>query len=457
VNILLISANLETKPAPVYPLGVSRLATFLKAQGHTVRVFDCLVHGRLETLQDVIDEFQPGLVGLSLRNIDNTESENTRDYVTGYQELMVQVRAATPAPVVLGGPAYSMFPEVLLKTLQADFGIPGPGEEPLARLARGLEQNQMPETVLGLLIRRRDALAVIHTDPVVKTVEVSARVERDAELAEYYWTRGGSLNAQTQLGCRHACVYCTYPHIDGPGCRPLGAQAAAEDLQRLASEFGVTHAFVVDSVFNLHSGHAEEFCRNLIRLGRPVTWTCFCEPGKLPDGFLNLMAEAGCTHIEFGTDSLSDEVLAAYSKPFRLADILRWSQAAAAAGIHQAHFLILGGPGETMDTISQTFQRSREITPAAFFPYLGMRIFPHTPLHRIAVHEGVVLPEDNLLAPKFYFSQRTPAAWLNRQVEAQGKLDTRWISPATWKQNEAVMEKLRARGKKGPLWEYLAH
>ncbi len=454
MNILLISANIETQPAPVYPLGVSRLATYLRQLGHSVRVFDRLVHG-LDALPEALAQCQPRLIGVSLRNVDNTESENTHDYLTGYQELMERVRSLSQAPVVLGGPAYSIFPEIMLKALGADAGVPGPGEQVLAQLARAMDQGLDWETVPGLVLRMGDRF--LHTPRATQRVVVEARVEREPELTEYYWKHGGSLNAQTQLGCKHACVYCTYPHIDGPGCRPLASEDAAEDLQRLAGDSGVDHVFIVDSVFNLHPEHAEAFCRRLKQLGRPVTWTCFCEPGRLPDGLLDRMAEAGCTHIEFGTDSLSDTVLAAYSKPFRVDDIVKWSRAAAAAGIHQAHFLILGGPGETMDTVSQSFQQSKELTPAAFFPYLGMRVFPHTPLHRMAVHEGVVAADDTLLAPKFYFSKWTPLAWLTHQVESHAKIDSRWITPAAWKQSEAVMQRMRSRGRKGPLWEYLAH
>jgi radical SAM superfamily enzyme YgiQ (UPF0313 family) len=237
----------------------------------------------------------------------------------------------------------------------------------------------------------------------------------------------------------------------------LPAGEVAEEIRRLAVDFGAGHVFITDSVFNLHPEHAEQVCQNLIRLGRPVTWTCFCEPGQGPGELLGLMAQAGCTHIEFGTDSLSDQVLAAYGKPFRQENVLAWSRGAAAAGIHQAHFLILGGPGENLETVSESFRVSRSLAPAVFFPYLGMRIFPNTPLHRLAIYEGVLPASDNLLVPRFYFSELTPAAWLAQQVEAQARRDSRWVTPALWKQGEAVMQKLRARGKQGPLWEYLAH
>lgn len=453
MRILLISANPEAQPYPVFPLGLSRLAASLRARGQAVRIYDLLAHGRTG-LPAALQEFQPGLIGLSLRNVDNIECLNQRTYLADYCALVRTLRAHGPqAPLVLGGPAYAIFPERWLDLLQADVGIAGPAEEPLCDLVQALEQGRPLETVAG--IRLRQPGRILFTGPRPQSAAPAADWEREPDLTRYYWEQGGSLNAQTQLGCSHACVYCTYALIDGPGCRVLGAGESARGLKRLADEQNITHVFIVDSVFNLNPGHALDFARALIRLGSPVSWTCFCEPGPGPDGFLEVLAEAGCTHVEFGTDSLSDPVLAAYGKPFRFADVLRWNRAAARARIHQAHFLIPGGPGETWDTLQETFARSRELKPAVFFPFAGMRIYPHTPLALLALAQGLIRAEDDLIEPVFFFSPATPQERLLPLLEAQAQQDDRWILPAAWQQTRAVRQRLRARGKKGPLWEYL--
>jgi hypothetical protein len=107
MKILLISANAERRPAPVYPLGVSRLATVLRRAGHEVRVADVLVHGAAGVAGQAAD-WQPQLLALSLRNIDNTESGNTQEYLPGYLDLVRALRAVCPAPLILGGPGYSI-------------------------------------------------------------------------------------------------------------------------------------------------------------------------------------------------------------------------------------------------------------------------------------------------------------------------------------------------------------
>jgi radical SAM superfamily enzyme YgiQ (UPF0313 family) len=452
MRLFLISANLETKPACVYPLGVTRLASALRAQGHEVEIFDLLVHGD-ELLESCLAAFRPDLVGISLRNVDNTESHDTQAYLPAYQRLMQRLRQATDAPIVIGGPAYSIFPSALLDYLEADFGVPGPGEAVLQSVAAAWDAGRPYLTLPGLMVRSQGQ---VHSTGCGPAGFYPGPITREPELVQYYWSKGGSLNVQTRLGCTHQCVFCTYPQIDGPGTTTVSARAVAEEILDLHQALGVNHVFFTDSVFNLEPEHALAVADALIQKQSPVTWTCFCEPGELPQGFLARLAQAGCTHIEFGTDSLSDPVLEAYGKPFRREDIRRWSQAAAEAKIHQAHFLILGGPGETQESIAETFAFSHGLRPAAFFPYLGMRIFPGTPLHQRALAEGRVTPDQLLLDPAFYFSNATSEEWLVRQVEEQALRDPRWVTPEKWKQAESVTQRLRLKGKKGPLWEYLA-
>jgi hypothetical protein len=67
---------------------------------------------------------------------------------------------------------------------------------------------------------------------------------------------------------------------------------------------------------------------------------------------------------------------------------------------------LVGGPGETPATLEETlrFAAHRLTSGDAVYLTVGLRIYPGTTLHRIAVTEGVVDPADPLLAPAFYFS-----------------------------------------------------
>ncbi len=65
-------------------------------------------------------------------------------------------------------------------------------------------------------------------------------------------------------------------------------------------------------------------------------------------------------------------------------------------------FLLLGGPGETRESVDESLAFARSLNLEMLKVSVGIRLYPHTPLAQQAVEEGVVSPEDDLLVPRFY-------------------------------------------------------
>jgi radical SAM superfamily enzyme YgiQ (UPF0313 family) len=263
------------------------------------------------------------------------------------------------------------------------------------------------------------------------------------------------VNLQTQRGCSYTCCYCTYPLIEGSRFRRREPQQVCEEIEAaLAAKAG--YFFIVDSVFNTSTAHVTAICEEIIRRGLKIQWGCFLRPQHCSAELLALMARAGLRHVEFGTDSLCDTVLQSYGKHFTVEDVIQASEAARKARVHYAHFLIIGGPGETEATIREGFANSRRIPKTVFFPFIGMRIYPGTPLYAYALREGVIKPDDDLLAPAFYVTphvsvERMQQLLADFQVQAKN-----WIVGELDPALTVVMQGLRAKGIAGPLWEFLA-
>ena len=167
------------------------------------------------------------------------------------------------------------------------------------------------------------------------------------------------------------------------------------------------------------------------------------------------MARARCSHVEFGTESLSDRMLGRMRKTFRQADVLAAHRAALDAGIHVAHFLLLGGPGETPETLEETLSAAEALDGAALFFFCGMRIYPGTELEGIALREGRLEPGKSLLEPVFYEPPALSLATIARLVEQRADGRVNWIVGAGSGRAAALVARLHARGHAGPLWERL--
>jgi hypothetical protein len=91
-RILLISSNRCDQPYPVFPLGLAHLDVALRQAGHTTRWVDCQT--ATEPLERVLNEVQPQVVGISLRNVDDIQIQSRQTYFREAIELCETVRRA---------------------------------------------------------------------------------------------------------------------------------------------------------------------------------------------------------------------------------------------------------------------------------------------------------------------------------------------------------------------------
>ena len=219
---------------------------------------------------------------------------------------------------------------------------------------------------------------------------------------------------------------------------------------------GARYVFVVDSVFNSSPSHVFETCEAILRRGVKMKWGCFLRPQGLTAEQMGIMARAGLAHIEFGSDSFSDTVLEAYEKKLRFDDIRHSADLAASAKVDQCHFLILGGPGETPETLEETLINSRQLRDSVVLPIVGMRVYPGTSLHRRTIAEGAIKSTTELLEPFHYVAAGLTADQISRRLATFVKTNPNWIIGEPPSSFHQLVGRLRNRGVVGPLWTYFA-
>jgi len=70
---LLISANTEEIQMPVLPMGLACVATAVERAGHEVRLLNLMTKddSRELKLEEIFSDFDPEIIGISVRNIDD--------------------------------------------------------------------------------------------------------------------------------------------------------------------------------------------------------------------------------------------------------------------------------------------------------------------------------------------------------------------------------------------------
>ncbi len=436
MRVLLVSPNREQLPDPVFPLGLSYIASALKKHDHRVRIIDlCFSENPDCDIHKTICDFQPDVIGMSLRNVDDVCFPKQHSYLEEYRTTISSLRRYSSAPIVLGGSGFTIMPEAFMQELGADFGIIGEGEKAFPELLEKLTGTKKP---------------VISSRSRIKDLD---RVVPDRELFDCnsYYQRGGMLNIQTKRGCPFRCIYCTYPQIEGRTVRIRSPRSVADEIADVIEKTGSHHFFFVDSIFNYPVSHAKAICEEIIRRSLNIQWSCYANPAHITSDLADAMVRAGCTAVEFGTDSLVDGMLRNMGKSFTFSKVRKASAICKKSGLKFCHFIFAGSPGDTDETIDLTLERLEEIEPDAAVIMAGIRIFPGTVLAAYAKQDlGIA----NIgLTPVFYHS-RTLTDY-DKVAEAVSKKKN-WIMPGyEINFHPRLQKKLREHGIKGSLWEGL--
>jgi hypothetical protein len=126
MRVLLISANTEQINMPVLPLGLSYVAAAVDGQGHTVKMLNLMMQTDTQkALHEAIVEFNPEIIGISVRDIDGQNMENPKFLLDSVKDVVTTCRKYSDATIGLGGAGYSIFPQAALDFLNADIGIQG--------------------------------------------------------------------------------------------------------------------------------------------------------------------------------------------------------------------------------------------------------------------------------------------------------------------------------------------
>ena len=456
MRVLLISANQERSPDPVAPLGLCYVATAAADAGHEVETLDlCFVDDVATAVGAAVADVRPEAIGLSLRNVDNCAWPDTVSYLPHYRHVVDACRAATDAPIVLGGSAFTTMPAHYLETLDVPYGVVGEGEvafvELLARLAGGDGGAGIP----GVAARTADGAVTVAPNAWLPDID-AVRADRRWIDGALYFARGGMANLQTKRGCHYKCTFCAYPVIEGRGMRTRSPEGIAAEVRRLLDEEGLHQFFVVDSVFNAPRGYAERVCTALAPLGREIRWSCFVTPGNFSGELLDLMIAAGCQSIDFGTDAGADATLRGFRKSFNVDDVRAASAICRARGFPFCHSLVFGGDGETWDTVDATFALMDECRPTAVTAMCGVRVYPETPLAATLLARGDVTSPRALYEPYFHFAPAVRDG-LPDYVRDAARARGNWLLPGMRRNDaERLFARLRGRGLKGDLWRYVS-
>jgi radical SAM superfamily enzyme YgiQ (UPF0313 family) len=373
--LTLVNTN---RMAPVVgPIGLEYVAEAAALAGIEVDVLDLALCEEPEAaLRQQLSQRSPVLIGLTFRNVDDCFWPSAQWFVPELADLVRRIRGLSDAPIVLGGVGFSVFAERIVEYTGADFGVRGDGEQATVELYRQLQEGRDFEKVPGLIWRQGGTL---RSNAPAWPAELLLPVRRRTVDNPEYFRRGGQCGFETKRGCNRQCLYCADPLAKGPVPRSRKPAEIADEIESLLAQ-GIDVLHTCDAEFNVPRSHAVAVCEELIRrsLGEKVRWYAYLAVTPFDAELAAAMRRTGCVGINFTGDSASEAMLRTYRQPHRRDDLATAVRLCHENGMKAMIDLLLGGPGETPESVAATIDFIRQIDPDCAGASLGIRIYPGT-------------------------------------------------------------------------------
>jgi len=384
------------------PLGLNCVAVATSNAGHAVKVLDLMGRGdNTSIIRDAVQKLRPDVIGVSVRNIDNQHMSETRFLLEPIRDMIAQCRTFSDARIVVGGAGFSIFPETALSYLKADIGICGEGEVAFTTLLDDLERGNDPPRVSGLCLPGG-------------TVQMGSAVRVGLEMLPLpdpsLWNVPADVGAeiwvpfQSRRGCPMKCSYCSTPALEGTVIRKHPVEAVVKGVARHAA-VGFKQFYFVDNTFNLPLKYAKNLCTAISAARLEIRWRCILYPGFMDEELIRKMADAGCVEVSLGFESGCPAILRKLNKRYNVDQVRITSELLREYGIRRMGFLLLGGPGETKESVRQSLDFADSLKLDMLKVTMGLRIYPGTRLETVAREEASIAKEDDLLFPRFYLAK----------------------------------------------------
>lgn len=304
-------------------LGPLYLKSFLESFGHTIDI------------EDSPDK-------INFDNLDSYDvlgiSATTPQYNLGGRDLAKQLRDKYPfKKLIIGGAHAKYYFEELEKEHLFDYIIRGDGQKPYLDI---LENNNISAIVSSANLTEKE----INSFPIPW---------RDAEyLSKYKYEINGekSTTAMTGLRCPMSCKFCEERNS---GLTLISPEKVEEDIIAI-KKAGFAGLMFYDDIFPLNEKRIKSLCKVI----KPYNLVFRCNGhaklmSKNPN-ILETLIDAGCTEVCLGIESGDKKILDNVGKGTKLKDIYQATENILNHGLIISAYLMIGLPGESKETISNT-------------------------------------------------------------------------------------------------------
>lgn len=316
-KILLVQQYLgdNNEVGPVYPIGLSYIATSILQTNWKVEVFDMNTSlNPYDSLLNTIFTFKPDVIGFSLRNIDNVDYENFNYFYDGLN-VIIPILKEHSKYLIVGGAGFSIFASQIMEQYkEISFGIVQEGEETIVELLLSLNNDTPLSNIKGLYYRENGNLCFTGERKPINFRESTMPNRKFLDLQKY--NKPLCVGVQTKRGCSLKCSYCTYPFLNKHSERLRSPKDVIDEIEMLVKDYHVDEIIFCDDIFNVPVEHSKQIIMGMIERNIKVKWSAWFDVGSTDEEYINIAIKSGCYRFCFSTEGVIDSSLKLLHKNF---------------------------------------------------------------------------------------------------------------------------------------------
>ncbi len=380
-DILLISAPSSvpinekvSKIGSLLPYGVGAVASVLAEHGFDVAALDLsAVTGGLAALDAALDAHRPRIVGLSA--VTNT-----------YRNALRLARAVKQRDsrivTIIGGPHVTFTAADVLADPAIDVVVHHEGEMTALALAdHVLRGYHTLDGIEGISYRGPDG--AVRTNPeraFIRNLDEVPFIAREIFRGSYSAPYEPLV---TSRGCPFQCTFCSASAFTGHTYRMRSPANVIDEIVYLQRRN--IHRFnFSDDTLTASPKRVRQLCALISALGLRICWASESRVDVVTREFLAMLAQHGCTQLQFGVESGDQAVLDSIHKRITVDEVEQAVRWAFDAGLMIICSMMIGHPADTKESVARSIELATRLEAAGAevrfhvcTPYPGTYLWEH--------------------------------------------------------------------------------
>ena len=337
------------------PLGIMYVAAFIEKNNYDVKLTDLRDFNKKEWLSHIPYGDVYGITA------------TTPEYPYAI-EIAKQIRQRDKKSViVLGGVHASAEPQKINKVF--DRVVIGEGEYSMLNILKDIENNVQKKYYTSPFIKDLNSLPF----PARHLLKYDSIVSSKLTIKDQPATA-----IMGSRGCPYNCAFCVSKLMWDRRVRFRTTDNVIEEIREIIDKYGVRHFRFQDDTITASKKWIRDLCSKLIPLN--VVWRAATRVDHSDRDILQVMKEAGCYEIDYGIETISDNVLELNNKQITVDEMHVAIKNAKDVGLKTRLFFMIGLPGQTLAVADDIISFIETVQPdgadiSTFIPFPGSDIY----------------------------------------------------------------------------------